>query len=146
MRFNVNEATTPNNTQIEETELDKLIPEYGMTKASADDFKKAAEAQNKKIKELMGAQDLTSYTAGEYTVTLSAYEKSNFNSVKLLSVIKTNPEVAKAVVKTQEYVDIDALEDILYKGNVAKEFLLEIDKCKESTTITTLRVTKKVKK
>lgn len=147
MRLNLSELNVPTSeTTDKKNPLDELVPKYGANKAEADDLKKIVEAQNKQIKELMADADITSYEAGGYVASVSTTEKSKFNEAKLLNVIKGNEELASQVIKTQEYVDMDALENILYAGTISKELLLEMDKCKETSTVVTLRIKKAKKK
>lgn len=144
MRMNLSELTVP--TSETKNPLDELVPKYGANKAEADDLKKIVDAQNKQIKELMAEADIESYEAGGYVASVSTTEKSKFNEAKLLNVIKGNKELAEQVIKTQEYVDMDMLENILYTGKVSKDMLLELDKCKETSAVVTLRIKKAKKK
>lgn len=132
-------------TQEEQT-LNVLIPKYGANKTAADDLDKVLKEQNLKIKELMAAGKLTTYEAGGYKASVSTTEKSSFNMAKLLAVIKKYPELAQLVVKLEETVDMDALESLIYMGKVDTDKLLEMDKCREIKTVTSLRISKEKKK
>ena len=145
MRLNPNDYELPKEVTEEKNPLDKLVPEYGVNKAEADKLKKITEDQNKQIKELLAEAGVTSYEAGGYIASVSTTEKSKFNDAKLLAVIKQHEELASQVIKTQEYVDMDALESVIYAGKVDTDTLLAMDKCKESTTVVSLRI-KKAKK
>lgn len=132
-------------TQEEQT-LNVLIPKYGANKTAADDLDKILKAQNLQIKELMAAGKLTTYETGGYKASVSTSEKSTFNMAKLLNVIKQHPELAQAVIRVEETVDMDSLESLIYTGKVDTELLLEMDKCRDIKTVTTLRISKAKKK
>ena len=116
--------------------LDKLIPIYGRTKAQADEYTKAADIQNKRIKEQMAAllkQDETStdYEAGGWIATYQVRTKESFNEEALVEFAKQN-KLLKDCVKTVEVVDMKKLEDVLYTikddDKAGKKLLLELDK------------------
>lgn len=145
MRLNLNDVAQ---TQEEKKELtlDELIPSYGENKSTADDLKKIIEGQNKKIKELMANANISSHEVNGWIATVTSYGNSTFNQAKLLSVIKKDSDLASKVIKTQEYIDMDTLENLMYSGQVDKELFLDMDKCRETTTVTTLRIKRAKKK
>lgn len=124
-----------------ETSLDTLIPQYAENKSMLDDYKKICDDENKKIKELM---EEGSYEAGGYKATKSVTTRETMNEDKLLDVLKQYPTACyeQGLIKTKEYVDMDVLESMIYKGVIDKNVLLEIDKCRESKEVVTLRISK----
>lgn len=119
--------------------LDTLIPDYAEHKAELDKYKKLSDAENKKIKELMVDNV---YIVGGYKATKSIATKESINEEKLLDVLKQyDISYGAGIIKTKEYVDMDALESAIYRGDVDKDILMEIDKCRESKETITLRVT-----
>lgn len=116
--------------------LDKLIPLYGTTKAQADEYKKAADLQNKRIKEKMSKllkkdETSTDYEADGWIATYQVRITKSFNEALLLKFAKTN-KFLKSCVKTVEVVDEKELEDVLYKmanssPGQAKKLLLQLD-------------------
>lgn len=121
--------------------LDTLIPTYAENKAILDDYKKICDDENKQIKELM---DEGSYEVGGYKATKTIQHRETMNEDKLLDVLKQYPTACyeQGLIKTKEYVDMDVLESMIYKGVIDKNVLLEIDKCRESKEVVTLKVTK----
>lgn len=121
--------------------LDTLIPQYAENKSMLDDYKKICDDENKQIKELMSEGK---YSAGGYVATKSIYYKESINEDKLLEVLNRDREMAilNGIIRVKEYVDMDSLEKAIYNGNVSKETLLEIDKCREKKEVVTLRVAK----
>ena len=144
MRANLNEIIE--DVTSDANRLDELVPLYGKNKAEENRLKKITEAQNSEIKQLLAEHGVTEHTAGGYTVTVSTTEKFSFNMPKLIETIKLDKSLASKVIKTQEYVDMDALENLIYSGKVDTEMLLDMDKCRDVTKTVTLRVKKASKK
>ena len=121
--------------------LDELIPQYAENKGILDDYKKICDDENKKIKELM---DEGSYEAGGWKATKSIQVRETMNEDKLLEVMKQHYAIHQkfGIIKTKEYIDMDALESAIYKGQIDKYTLLEIDKCRESKEVVTLRISR----
>lgn len=122
-----------------ETSLDTLIPQYAENKSMLDDYKKICDDENKKIKELM---EEGSYEAGGYKATKSVTTRDSMNENKLLDVLSKAGFKDTPIIKTKEYVDMDELESAIYKGLIEKDILMEIDKCRESKEVVTLRISK----
>lgn len=110
--------------------LEKLIPIFGKNKMQADEFKKAADLANKRIKEIMSAKGLTEKEAGGFIVKYSVRTTESFNEPALLEFLKGKKEF-KDCIKTREYIDMDELENVLYQGKLPKKLLLELDKFRQ---------------
>lgn len=122
--------------------LDTLIPQYAENKAILDDYKKICDSENKQLKELMNEG---SYEAGGYKCTKTISSRQSMDEDKLLYVLKQYYECGtnkESIIKTKEYVDIDMLESAIYNGQISNEILMEIDKCRESKEVITLRISK----
>lgn len=119
--------------------LDTLIPQYAENKSMLDDYKKICDEENKQIKDMM---EEGSYEAGGWKATKTISTRETMNEDKLLDVAKKNSYYLSDIIKTKEYIDMDKLESLLYKGNISKEVLLEIDKCRESKEVVTLRISR----
>lgn len=120
--------------------LDTLIPQYAENKSMLDDYKKICDKENKQIKELMTDD---TYEAGGYKATKSVQIRESLNEDRLLAIASQHRVFRDiGIIKTKEYVDMEALESAIYKGMLDKEALMEIDKCRESKEVVTLRVTK----
>ena len=135
---------TPNTDRL----LD-LIPEYGNHKATLDEYDKICKSENAEIKEIMAEEGIDSMSAGGYKVTYTVTEKQTMNEAKLLDVLHKHfgngPDVY-GIMKLKEYVDTDALENAIYKGDIPKEVLIEMDNCREKKQVPTLRISKAKKK
>lgn len=119
--------------------LDTLIPQYAENKSLLDDYKKICDEENKQIKDMM---EEGSYEAGGWKATKSVTTRDSMNEDKLLDVLKKAGFTQTSIIKTKEYVDIDELESAIYNGLIEKDILLEIDKCRESKEVVTLRISK----
>ena len=112
--------------------LKELIPLYGETKREADIYGKQAASLNKDIKEQMvkmlkEKKKSVDMTVGDWTATYCIRTSESWNTEALLDYARKNKQFASCI-KTKEYVDEKALEDILYKEKVSKKTLLELDK------------------
>lgn len=119
--------------------LDTLIPQYAENKSMLDDYKKICDDENKQIKELM---EVGSYEVEGYKATKTVSTRESMNEEKLLDVANKNKYYLSDAIKTKEYVDMDVLESLLYKGNIPEHVLMEIDKCRESKEVVTLKISK----
>ena len=124
------------NTEAEKT-LDELIPEYFDAKEKMDSYKKSCDEMNAQIKAKMTD---SSYTANGYTAKITIQKRESFNEVKLIDTLKTLG--ITDAIKTREYVDMDALEALIYAGNIDNADLTTIGTCKEVKEVVTLKVTK----
>lgn len=119
--------------------LDELIPQYAENKGILDDYKKICDDENKKIKELM---DEGSYEAGGWKATKTVQQRESMNEDKLLDILKKAGFAQTSLIKTKEYVDMDELESAIYKGLLDEDMLMQIDKCRESKEVVTLRISR----
>lgn len=121
--------------------LDTLIPQYAENKAILDDYKKICDTENKQIKDIM---DEGSYEAGGYKATKSVQVRESMNEDKLLDVMRNHREIAElnGIIKIKEYIDMDMLESAIYNKQIDKDMLMEIDKCRETKEVVTLRISK----
>ena len=135
--------------------LKDLVEAYGSNKKETDDLKKVVDSQNKQIKELMESNNLTKFESDNYKVSLSISTRDVIDEEQLLAeartfVIADGIDLKSAeevgLIKTKEYVDMDVLESLMYKGGISEEDLLKIDKCRDTKEVAMLRVSKIKKK
>ena len=122
-------------------QLETLIPIYYDNKQNLDFYKKECDAQNAEIKKLMAEQDIKE---AEFLGIVAKYviqKKESFNEEALLKLLKDNGYTN--VIKTKEYVDMDALEDALYHDTIDTDTIVAMDKCKEVKEVVQLRISKK---
>ena len=135
-------------TKKVENELKQYINAYGEKKAVYDEEKKVVDKLNSSIKNLMLEYGLDKMEGTDFSVTCTVSDTSEMNEDMLLEVIKSVVWADKGsmhcpFIKTVEQVDFDALEKAMYNGEISKEHLAEIGKCRESKQRVTLRVSKK---
>lgn len=124
------------------TDLDSLIPQYFTVNSELTVIKNHRDKINTDIKDIMRDYVLPNYIADGYKATLSISDTVTMDEDILLDILHKHPTIAFFCVKTKEYVDFDALESLIYKGEIGEDILLEMDKAKKTTTKETLRVTK----
>lgn len=109
--------------------LDELIPNYAVNKAELDSYKKLCDADNAKIKDLMKLAGEDEHVAGEFVAKRTIVEKESIDESMLLLVLKKHH--IEGVIKTKEYVDMDALESYLYNHETDNAFAADLAGCKE---------------
>lgn len=134
--------------------LDEIIPVHAENKAMLEDYKKICDEENAEIKSLMLNHNLDNYTIGEYTAKTTTVTRKTLDEERLLNVFNSDSDVrsvllSKGIIKTREYVDIDALEGYLYElGNDVKftdaktKLLNLLDSCMNRKEVVTLRIIK----
>ena len=125
-----------------EQTLEELIPLYGEQNTQCNALKKVVADLNSKIKAAIHTKksENKDIEVDGWKCKLSVEESSNMNEERLLEFLKAHN--IKGIIKTKEYVDFDALEKVIYAGDISKELLLEMNSCKDSNTKEVLRVTK----
>lgn len=133
---------------LKDVDLDELIPMYAENKAELDSYKKLCDTENSQIKDKMLEIGQDTYSAGGYKAKRTVSERVSMNEDKLLTVMKKHN--INEVIKTREYVDMDALENYLYHidedSSESEELLSDIDKCREIKEVVQLRVSKEKKR
>ncbi len=117
--------------------LQELVPRYAHSKQEADSYKKLAEQDNAEIKSIMLKEKLDTFTAGGWTASCTVSEKEALNEEGLIAYLKKNK--VKGLIKKREYIDMDALESAIYKGEIDAAALAPYQEKKE---VVTLRIKK----
>ena len=110
--------------------LTQLIERYGTLKGEMDSYKKQVDADNKAIKEIMAENNLTEASGGGYIAKYSETVSNNFDEAKLLEKLENMtykdancscPVSVKSigVIKMKPYVDMEALENAIYNGQIS---------------------------
>ena len=122
----------------DENELDTLVPSYALNKIDLDACKKLCDSQNARIKQLMLEAGETSHEADGFVAKRVVTTKETMNEERLLTLAKKHG--VTDLIKTKEYIDIDALESRLYNGKLSQDFVAELASCKSSTEVVQLRI------
>lgn len=123
--------------------LKTLINDYADKDKLFKSVKKECDNLKSDIKDTMAEMKIADFNTGDYTAVLSTVTKETMDEELLIPFIK-NLNI-RGIVKKREYVDMDALEKAIYSGKISQENLIEMNKCKTSTSYTTLRVKKNKK-
>ena len=121
-------------------DLEKAIPQYALNKSELDAYKKLCEKENAEIKEAMEILGKDTVEVGTYIAKRIVQKRENVNEEILLNVAHFYD--LGNIIKTKEYIDFDALEDAIYKGDIPNEVLLEMDKAREVKEVVTLKISK----
>lgn len=122
--------------------LEQLIPIYGERNAEYNSLKKIVGEESTKIKELLKAKKLDEKTVGDWTAKVTVKRTESFNDSRLLSIVK-ELGLEEQLVKTKEYVDTDAMEELIYNGTITQDMLLRIAEAKEVKETVALTVKRK---
>lgn len=116
---------------MNEEKLNNLIADFYANKIELDSYKAICERQNKEIKELMSAVDMTDYKYNGLKAEYRESKQIKFDEDALLKVLsKSADEQTRAgLIKIKQYVDMDVLEDYIYNGIIEGELLKQIKKC-----------------
>ena len=130
----------------EET-LKSTINHYADRNKLFNSIKKECDGLKENIKtamaEAMAEMKLSDFDTGDYVVTVSTVTKESFDEELLVAFVKGLG--IRGAVKKKEYVDMDVLEKAIYNGKLSKEQLIEMEKCKNSTSYQTLKIKKSKK-
>lgn len=121
--------------------LDTIIDEYAQNKEQLDILDTVCKTQNAKIKDMLGNEK--SYSTDNYKVSKSVQNRDTMDEELLCAKLSNFTECYDlGIIKVQEYVDMQALEDALYKKQLTKEMIEVIEKCRNHKEVVTLRVSK----
>ena len=115
------------------SKLNELIPLYYEHNELVKKHKKVADKANKEIKETMAEQGITEFATNGLVATVSVSERVDLMEDVLMEKIK---ELGiKGIIKTREYIDMDALETALYNGLINPAMLAQAQTKKEVVTL-----------
>ena len=120
--------------------LEELVVTYALNKNELDSYKKICDKENAEIKAKMAELDMNEVLAGDYVAKLTIQKRETMDEDMLLEVLRNNNYTN--VIRTKEYVDMDLLEREIYNGNVDKDTLVAMQKCKSVKEVPTLKIVK----
>ena len=128
-------------------ELEETIDTYALNKSEKDSYDKLVKESGDKIKSMMCDAELLKYSTKTNTISYVVQHRQSFDEAKLIGIIHANnlPQ-SLGIIKTKEYIDEDALESAIYKGEISEEVMEQIQSCLESKDVVTLRLSKSKKK
>jgi len=115
------------------SKLDELIPLYYEHNELVKKHKKVADKVGKDIKKIMKEQNITEFATNGLVAKVSVSERVDLMEDVLIEKIK---ELGiKGIIKTREYIDMDALETALYNGLISPAALAQAQIKKEVVTL-----------
>lgn len=120
-----------------EEKLQELIQHYQLNKSKMDSYKKIVDKDNNEIKMIMRESQLSEFIVGDIKATCSISEREDFIEEALIEKLKEMK--VDGVIKMKEYIDMDALENAIYNGELNAA---ELASCQTKKEVVTLRVTK----
>lgn len=124
-----------------ELTLEEYASKYASLKVEEKRIKKEVETFNSRIKELMKEQDRTEVDCGNVVVRLTVQNRDTFDEEKLIKQLKHfSPETN--CIKTKEYIDMEVLEDEIYRGLLSDDTMCALDACKIHKPVETLTISK----
>jgi len=121
--------------------IDEVIDSYAQNKERLDALDTVCKVQNAEIKAFLG--DEKSYSTDNYKVSKSVQNRDTMDEELLCAKLSNFAECYDlGIIKVQEYVDMSALEDALYKKQLTPEMIEVIEKCRKHKEVVTLRVSK----
>lgn len=125
-------------------ELKELVEVYGKHDDELKELKTTCDKEKETIKEMMTEQELDNESSGGFTVTKIIQKRESFDETKAIEILKNGG--VNGVVKTKEYLDMDALENAMYNGEINKDIALQLDSCRSIKEVITLKCNKTKKK
>ena len=130
-------------------DLSEMVSSYADVKAREKEVKKDVDELNKNIKAAMIEGNISEAHGGGYVATLTEQKREDFDEDKLITLFKKNldinPELKKCI-KTKEYIDMEALENLIYNAEIDNNIVTEMGKCKVEKVTQVLRIKKDTKK
>lgn len=122
--------------------LEEYAGKYANAKNEEKIIKKEVELLNNRLKELMKDGDITEVSSGNITVHYSVQHRQSFNEDKLIAQLKHFAPDSNCI-KTKEYIDMDVLEDEIYKGLLSSDALCAMDTCRVDKEVEVLTISKR---
>lgn len=121
--------------------LEELIPLYGQQNTECNALTKQVKELNGKLKEAIKKQSKENQdiVVEGWKCKLTVEYKSDMNEERLLEFVK---KYNIPVVKQKEYIDFEMLEDLIYKEQVPKDVVLEMNSCMDKNIKEVLRISK----
>lgn len=135
---------------MENSKLEKLIPEYATFKNELDTLKKVVDFLNKEIKDLMIEENTDTAEYGGYKVSYIVQKKEQLDEDGLLEFLQNKLTIGSplrdSLIKTKEYIDMDELETAIYNGDIDSALVADMGKFTTIKEVPTLRISKAKKK
>ena len=120
------------------------VEKYCELKEQAKLINNEVDSLNKLLKAELEGREETNFNFGKYHVYLEPRVTEDFNEAKALDIVlryweSKGVEYKCPFIRTVEVLDMDALEVAIYKNELPKEVLMELDKCRTKTVNNALK-------
>ena len=124
-----------------EAKLKSFVDDYVYNKNKENYYKKIATDLNKKIKKSMQELNLEVFETDDTEVKLAEIVKKSFNEDVLINILKemnekSGLELDEGLILTQEYVNMDELERLIYNEKINAAELLPAQEEKVTSRLT----------
>ena len=121
-------------------DIGSIIDECKAYKDTINRTKKLSEPLEAQIKEYALKNGLDKIKSDNWQANISVTPKQDFNELQAIEIIKKNlgGELLASVIKTKEYIDEDALEKLIYNGDIDAKLLAPCTIEKEPTVKLTI--------
>ena len=119
-------------------DLSTLIDSYKNSKDNENEYKKLSKDLCDQIKSEFASRKIDKFASDKYVATVSITQKESINQDHAIIILKDNlsDDQLDQVIKTKEYIDEDALEKLIYNGEVQADLLASaIEKGKPTSTL-----------
>ena len=133
-------------TKMDKENLNAFVQGYCEDKKVESTLKKRLAEYNEHIKGILLPAGLTDWEYGNNAIHITIKHSETMNEAKVLELLTKECHdkcVELGIIKTKEYVDAQALEAAIYRGDIPKKTLLKMDACKDIKDTPTLNVVKK---
>lgn len=123
-------------------DIKSIIDEYKAFKDIENKAKKDASPLADKIKEYALKNGLDKIKSDNWQANISITPKQDFNELQAIEILKESLngrlDILTSVIKTKEYIDEDALEKLIYNGDIDAKLLAPCTIEKEPTVKLTI--------
>ncbi len=114
-------------------ELQKITPVFIENKFIFDTKKKLVDKAKEQIKELFSKAKISDFIVGRKIIKVTTVESTSFDTLSLIRHLKKLK--IKGLIKNNPYIDMDMLEDLLYKKEIDASTLVQFEVHSKSTRL-----------
>ena len=111
--------------------LNNIVPVYFENNNEKKSYESLVKKSGEQIKAIMSDLGVSVFKVDKYTVSITSVDKSHMDEDKLLGLVKSEfpDNIKDKIIKTREYIDHEALENAMYKGEINKDLTASMAKC-----------------
>lgn len=129
-------------SRINGIDIKSIIDEYKAFKDIENKAKKDASPLAEQIKDYALKNGLDKIKSDNWQANISVTPKQDFNEDKAIEILKESLngrlDILASIIKTKEYIDEDALEKLIYNGDIDAKLLAPCTIEKEPTVKLTI--------